>query len=123
MKRHNNRSYGKNLNEFNESINNSTFKKNLLSTEFGIQNAIQDLSSECIEKLLHCKSTFTNQAIASLQGSSTNSNENLNNGYTNEAGKELAKCLNEPKYQLMVGVIDLVGGQVVLELFQKNSKN
>merc|ERR1719361_2316918 len=34
-------------------------------------------------------------------------------------GKQLAEILSEPKRELVIGVLDLVGGQIALELFSK----
>merc|ERR1712060_730899 len=81
-----------------------------------------NLSSECIENLLQSKSKFINQAVLIVEDNLTELEDGQNTCNSLKAGKELAKRLNEPKYQLMVGVIDLVGGHVVLELFQKTQK-
>lgn len=77
----------------------------------GEQMIIPDLSRNFIDILIAQNATVNAEITNSL--SSYNSFS---------VGKELAKHLNEPKAALIIGVVDLVGGQVVYELFQKTQK-
>jgi len=47
------------------------------------------------------------------------SSVNLPYPNTSALGKQLAEILSEPKRELVIGVLDLVGGQIALELFSK----
>jgi hypothetical protein len=96
----------------------------------GVPNMLADLPEAFVISLtkinqakgLAISSNAGKNTIEEIMKSEVEKNESsVNSPFPNSfaLGKQLAEILSEPKRELVIGVLDLVGGQIALELFSK----